>query len=174
MIKSWMKKRRDKFQAWLDRPLEEKRVERQRSILDREGPAPWRQPLSVQGRPDPIRQLSVEERGFGIARIKNEPVKVSAATLKMLMEMDHVFMEGASQAIEWINVRTERRQARNLETATRQGEVMFDEQTKAINEMTEAEAVEFVRAQAQAIIARASYASDPRSADTTQFGVVTA
>lgn len=174
MIKSWMKKRRDRFQAWLDRPLEERRNARQVTRLDREGPAPWQQPLSVRGRPDPIKQLSVEDRGFGIARIKNEPVQVSTATLKMLMEMDHVFMEGASQAIEWINVRTDRRKARNQEIATRQGEMMFDSRAADINDMTEDEAIEFVAAQQAAIIARAKHASDPRSADTTQFAVVTA
>jgi hypothetical protein len=172
MSKSWMQKCREKFQAWLDRPLQERRVERRPSILDREEPAPWQKPLSVQGRVNPVRQLAPQ--GFGIAKIQGQPVQVSSDTLRMLREMDHVFMEGASQAVEWINTRTERRMARNQETAARHGEVMFDGRVKAINEMTEEEAIEFVRVQAQAIIARASHASDPASADTTQFGVLTA
>jgi len=174
MIKSWMKKRRDRFQAWLDRPLEEKRAARRPELLEADRPVPWRQPLSIAGKPDPMKTLSVEQRGFGIAKIQGKPVQVSPATLRMLKEMDHIFMEGASQAIEWINVRTERRQARNLQTAAAQGAMMFDSRAEDINQMTEDEAVRFVAAQQRAIVARARHASDPASADTTTFAVVTA
>ena len=177
---NWLDSRRAKVQAWWDKPLEEKRRERSQALLETSEPKPWQTLGGTPiGRPDPIRQLPrtplrPEERRFAVAKIQGEPRRVSVETLAMLKAMDQVFLDGASQALDWMQVRVDRRIARNQHVAVQQGVQMFDGQRADINRMTEEEALEFTATQARAILARARHASDPNSADTTTFAIVTA
>lgn len=180
MIKNWLTRQSAKFQTWLDRPLEQSRLERDRAKLEPDHPRPWQTDTSpTLGRLDPVLQLPrtplrQEDTRFAYAKIRGESRRVSLETLAMLRAMDQVFLEGASQALDWMQVRVDRRVARNQLVAERQGAQMFDSRARDINQMTEAEAIEFVAEQQAAIIARARHASDPTSANTTQFSLVTA
>jgi hypothetical protein len=177
-IHNWLEKSRVRFQAWWDKPLEQRRRERSQALLELNEPKPW-QTLGgtpISGR-DPIQTLPrtplrQEQRQFAIAKIQGQPRRVSLDTLAMLRAMDDVFLEGASQALDWMQVRVDRRIARNYDVASRQGEQMFDGREVDINQMTEEEAIAYTAAQARAILARARHASDPYSADTSTFQVV--
>jgi uncharacterized membrane protein YqiK len=173
-VHNWLESRRAKFQAWWDKPLEEKRRERAQALLEIDQPKPWREkgldPVLQLPR-TPLRQ---EQRTYAVAKIQGEPRRVSVETLAMLRAMDQVFLEGASQALDWMQVRVDRRIARNQQVAIQQGRQMFDGRLVDINQMTEDEAIEYTAAQARAILARARHASDPNGADTTSFTVVTA
>jgi len=179
MIKNWMTRQQKKFQDWLDRPSVENRQIRQRELLSPERERPWQtEPVNTTPwRPDPIKTLPrtpLRDTRTKIAVIKGQGVAVSESVLEMLKEMDQMFIRNMQEKIDWLEVRTARRQARNAEVAARQGAQMFDGRADDINEMTEEEALAFVQAQAQAILARAKHASDPNTADTTTFAAVMA
>lgn len=175
MLKKLQQKMTDKVQAWLDRPLQERRAERQKLTIEPTRERRWiEEPLTVTGlRPDPVKTLPRTPLQPAIARIQGKPVYMSVETLEMLKAMDRQFTAGLQKPVDWLTVRTQRRHARNQEVAVKQGTAMFDRNadTAALVEGSPEEAA-FIEAQAAAIFARAKHASDPTSADTTTFAAI--
>lgn len=194
MIKNWLSKKHDQLvtgvQAWLDRPLQDRRRDRQTAILAADRERPWTaQPLTAVGRVDPVTTLPRTPlrqpapprpgRQTFTAKIRNEAVQVSRETLDMLKSMDRVFLDTLNEnlggnKIDWLGVRTDRRMARNQGTVLKQRREMF--QPDVVDRLAEGTTDEaaFIQAQAAQIVARAKHASDPNSADTTTFARISA
>lgn len=178
MIKNWLNSRREKFQAWLDKPARQRTASPRPELLAADRERPWQtEPIRrPSGRPDPIQALPRTPLRTAakpkVVAIKGKAVTVSETVLDMLKDMDRQFLQGLEEKIDWLEVRTERRMARNQEVATRQGGIMFPEAVATLVEGSHEEA-EFVAAQKAMIIARAKHASNPSSADTASFMRVT-